>query len=214
MPSPTNAPLLGNPKEHHSLAKQEEFPCRWRWRGKRWGGSTATGATAELGGFTLHRESTIWAYTQAVSAPPTITTNLCLSRQEQPSQSLLRWGICALTHKHRAQDPPKYWVFQRHHCRHSCAVQAGQGVTEVSKILRAANCLVTMLFTVQVAFDYKGWQFFPVALGSESYKSICTWLVSRETGRVLGLFIKSANFYAMCGTLIFFSLSSLPNYSI
>lgn len=28
----------------------------------------------------------------------------CLSRQEKPSQFLLRWGIFALTHKHGAQD--------------------------------------------------------------------------------------------------------------
>lgn len=45
------------------------------------------------------------------------------------------------------------WVLQWRCCRHSCAIQAGQGVMQVSKILRAVNCLVTILFTVQVAFD-------------------------------------------------------------
>lgn len=52
----------------------------------------------------LSWESTIRAYTQAVSAPPVTDTNLCLPRQEKPSQPLLRGGIFALTHKQGAEE--------------------------------------------------------------------------------------------------------------
>lgn len=67
--------------------------------------------------------------------------NLCSDPQTQSS------GI-------HHQTPPKCRVFQRHHCRHSCAIQTGQGVTQVSKILRTANCLVTMCKGSKLFSDY------------------------------------------------------------
>lgn len=44
------------------------------------------------------------AWPQAVSTPPVTATDLCLSRQEEPSQPLLKRGIYALTHKHTARE--------------------------------------------------------------------------------------------------------------
>lgn len=108
------------------------------------------------------------------------------------------------------QTPPKCSSPEFSSCRHSCAIEAGQGVMQVSKILRPANCLVTILCTVQSGFWLRGVVILS-SLGRESYKNVCTWGVSREIGRLRSLSLSSLPNSMLHVAHFFFSSVFLPS---
>lgn len=192
------------------------------WRDKRRGGSTATGATAELLVSHYTRKHQLSLHTSSVcsswncyrplsfQAPEAISVSAQMGNLRSDPQTQSSGDIIKRHPNAAALSSPQWRC-----CRHSCATEAGQRVMQVRKILRSANCLVTVLCTVRSGIWLQG-----VAILSSlpwAVKATKMFVLEgcpgKSAGSGLFLYQVCQILYYMWHTFFFFCFSSLPNYS-